>query len=69
MTERDKTPAGGNFESLASAKRTGFLSEFFGFLKHNKKWWMLPMLVVILILGGLVLLGGTPLAPFIYTLF
>lgn len=61
--------SGNKFENQAARKRTGFASEFFGFLKHNKKWWMLPMLAVILVLGALVLLGGTPFAPFIYTLF
>ena len=60
---------GGDFESQAREKRQGFLSEFWGFLKNNKKWWMLPMLLVMLVLGTLVMLGGTPLAPFIYTLF
>ena len=60
---------GGDFESRAREGRQGFLSEFWGFLRHNKKWWMLPMLLVMLVLGTLVLLGGTPLAPFIYTLF
>ncbi|HEX7879059.1 MAG TPA: DUF5989 family protein [Candidatus Eisenbacteria bacterium] len=60
---------GEEFQKLAGSRRTGFLAEFFGFLRQNRKWWMLPMLVVILLLGALVLLGGTPLAPFIYTLF
>jgi hypothetical protein len=61
--------AGGDFQEQSRGKRQGFLSEFWGFLKNNKKWWMLPMLLVVLVLGTLVLLGGTPLAPFIYTLF
>jgi hypothetical protein len=60
---------GKKFEVRAAEKRTSFAGEFFGFLKHNKKWWMLPMLAVILVMGALVLLGGTPFAPFIYTLF
>ncbi|MDZ4803745.1 MAG: DUF5989 family protein [Candidatus Eisenbacteria bacterium] len=62
-------PGGDDFRKLAESPRTGFLAEFFGFLRQNRKWWMLPMLAVILLLGALVLLGGTPLAPFIYTLF
>jgi len=40
-----------------------------GFLKHNKKWWLLPLLLALLLLGLLVVLSGTGLAPFIYTLF
>lgn len=57
------------FQRQARGGRGNLLTEFFAFLRDNKKWWLLPMLLVILILGGLVLLGGTGLAPFIYTLF
>ena len=57
------------FASVSKRKRTSFLAEFWLFLKHNKKWWMLPILIVLLLLGLLVLLGGTAIAPFIYPLF
>jgi hypothetical protein len=69
MSAMENRPGGSDFQKMAEAPRTGFVAEFFGFLRQNRKWWMLPMLVVILLLGALVLLGGTPLAPFIYTLF
>ena len=69
MSGMDTRPPKEDFQQLAKSRRTGFLAEFFGFLKQNRKWWLLPMLAVILLLGALVLLGGTPLAPFIYTLF
>ena len=49
--------------------RPSLVSEFVLFLKENKKWWLLPIVLVVLFLGALVLLSGTPLAPFIYTLF
>src|SRR5438876_148823 len=39
------------------------------FPRYNKKWWLLPIMVVILLLGVLVFLGSTGAAPFIYTLF
>jgi hypothetical protein len=53
-----------------SEKRQGNLaSEFWDFLKDNKKWWLAPIIISILGLGLLVLLGGTAAAPFIYTLF
>ena len=45
------------------------LAEFWGFLKHNKKWWLAPIIVVLLLFGVLSLLSGTAAAPFIYTLF
>jgi len=43
--------------------------EFLAYLRHSKKWWMLPILIVMLCLGVLVWLTSSPIAPFIYTLF
>ena len=57
------------FLSQASGKQAGLVSEFIGFLKANKKWWLAPIIISILLLGLLVVLGGTAAAPFIYTLF
>jgi hypothetical protein len=66
MSERK--PSG--FEKAAAEKnRGGLFRELWGFLKDNKKWWLLPILVMFLIFGLLLLLSGTGLAPFIYTLF
>ncbi len=47
----------------------GIVSEFWDFLKQNKKWWLAPIIVSVLLLGLLVVLGGSAAAPFIYTLF
>jgi hypothetical protein len=57
------------FEKAASEDRTGIVSEFIGFMAENKKWWLAPILITVLLLGLLVVLGGTGAAPFIYTLF
>ncbi|MCB0404631.1 MAG: hypothetical protein KDD51_07570 [Bdellovibrionales bacterium] len=47
-----------------------FMSEFWRFLRVRKKFWLLPLLVALLALGGLIVLSqGTAVAPFIYTLF
>ncbi|MBF0159356.1 MAG: hypothetical protein HQL58_07500 [Magnetococcales bacterium] len=47
-----------------------FLSELWAFLKVRKKFWMLPILLVMAMLAGLILLTeGSVLAPFIYTMF
>ena len=54
---------------LAKSGRSSLASEFWDFLKHNKKWWLLPIVIVILALGALVFLSGSGAAPFIYTLF
>ncbi len=45
------------------------LSELWAFLRHNKKWWLVPILLFLLVFGLLVFLSGTGVAPFIYTLF
>ncbi len=47
-----------------------FLAEFWGFLKTRKKFWLAPILITMLVLGGiLVLAQGSAIAPFIYTIF
>tara|TARA_B100000886_G_scaffold159858_1_gene108977 strand:+ start:175 stop:324 length:150 start_codon:yes stop_codon:yes gene_type:complete len=47
-----------------------FLRELWAFLKIRKKLWLLPIIVVMLVLGGLLILAqGSVVAPFIYTLF
>ena len=47
-----------------------FLKEFLKFLKQNKKLWLAPFLLVLIIIGGLLVLAqSSPLAPFIYVLF
>lgn len=51
------------------AQRQSLLREFFAFLSENKKWWLLPIILTLLGLAGLVFLGGTAVAPFVYTLF
>lgn len=58
-----------DFEKEAQAEEKGFFSELFAFLKHNKKWWLIPVIVVLLLVGVLGVLGSSALAPFIYTLF
>jgi hypothetical protein len=57
------------FASEAEAKRRGPLAEFLSFALHNKKWWLTPIIVVLLLVGVLAVLGGTGVAPFIYSLF
>jgi hypothetical protein len=47
-----------------------FLAELWKFLRVRKKFWMLPIILIMLILGGLLALAeGSAIAPFIYTLF
>ena len=47
-----------------------FLIEFWEFIKVRKKYWLLPILIVLVIFGGLIILSqGSAVAPFIYTIF
>ena len=58
------------FEQAAAKEgQTGFLRELWGFMKENKKWWLLPLILALLIFAALIFLSGTGIAPFIYTLF
>jgi hypothetical protein len=48
----------------------GVLLDFWQFLRDRKKWWLLPIVLVLLFLGFLIIMtGGSALGPFIYTLF
>jgi hypothetical protein len=50
--------------------KIGVLKELWDFIKHNKKFWLVPIIVILVLLGLLIFLSaGSPLAPFIYTLF
>ena len=47
-----------------------FLKDLWMFMKHRKKYWLTPIIMVLLLLGLLIVFGGgSALAPFIYTLF
>ena len=54
------------FEREADSRRTGLLREFWDFVRHNKKWWLIPMLIVFVLIGILVVLGRSGAGPFIY---
>ena len=58
-----------SFESQVDQPQPGLVREFWAFLGHNKKWWLTPIIVVLLIFGLLIILGGTAFAPFIYPFF
>lgn len=58
-----------SFESEAKKRRQGLGSEVVHWMRDNKKWWLLPIVLAVLFLGVLVVLSGTPLSPWIYSLF
>ena len=58
------------FEKMArEQKDVSFIGELWLLIRDNKKYWLVPIILVLLLLGVLVLLSGTAVAPFIYTLF
>ena len=62
-------PETDDFASQAEEAPPGLLAEFWDFLIHNKKWWLTPIIVVMLLMIALITLSGTAAAPFIYTLW
>jgi hypothetical protein len=70
--EHDSTPdpaaAGDDFAGQAEAPTPSLVAELWDFLRHNKKWWLGPIIAMLLLVGALLLAGGGA-APFIYTLF
>jgi len=72
MAEKPRDPAGDEatrFAAELEQKKPGMMSEMWGLIRHNKKWWLTPVIVVALLLGVFMLLFGSPLSPLIYTLF
>jgi len=58
------------FEERAAGRgSSGPLGEFWYFLKRTRNWWLAPIILLLLMVGGLLVLSGTAVAPLIYTLF
>ena len=57
------------FERAADGSDPGLLREFWWFVCYNKKWWLVPILVIFVALVALAFFTNSPAAPFIYTLF
>lgn len=73
MPENDQKPndSTNSFTNQANQKQIGLIAEFWDFLKHSKKWWLTPIIIVLVLIGALLIFtsaAGTA-APFIYTLF
>lgn len=61
--------AKGEFEAAGSEADGNLLGELAAMLKENKKYWMIPIVAILLLFGALIMLGGTAAAPFIYQIF
>jgi len=69
MTKKPDPSAGLEFTDQAKFAPYGIMRELWDLIRFNKKWWLTPIIVVLLVLGALIMLSGTVAAPFIYTLF
>ncbi len=65
----DAPAATSEFEQLGDDQQMSLVAEFWLFIKEEKKWWLTPIILVLLGVGALVALTSTGAAPFIYTLF
>ena len=57
------------FQHEVDSAPSGLLREYVDFLRHNKKWWLAPIFLALLVAGAAVITSGTAAAPFIYALF
>lgn len=65
-----KTPSSSDeFLRKAKTSQPGVVREVFAFLRHSRKVWLAPIIIGLLLIGLIIVLGSTSVAPFIYTLF
>ena len=67
IQEKDADAA--DFARRAEEKPPSLLRDLYDLIRLNRKWWLWPIVVVLLVVGVLVVLGSTVLGPFIYPLF
>jgi len=58
-----------DFLTAAGEQDRGLIAELAAFMAENKAWWMTPILVVLGLLGALLVLGATGVAPFLYIMW
>ena len=68
MTSQENDNESVLFQEAAKEKPPGLIAEFWEFLKENKKWWLLPIIVILLLLG-MALFVAPASVPWIYALF
>jgi len=56
-------------QAMSALSRSSVLDDFWYLLRRTGKWWMLPLVLVLVVFGVVMLLGGTAVGPLIYTLF
>jgi hypothetical protein len=65
--DKQQKPTDNEFLQAAGQEERGLIAEFVAFMAENKMWWLTPILIVFLLLGVLLILGATGVAPFLYS--
>ena len=58
-----------SFEDAGARKDAGSMRQVLEMVKENKKYWLLPIILMLMLVGVLIIMGGSTAAQFIYTLF
>ena len=66
---RDRSHESENLARLAEQRPSSILGEVWNLLRFNKKWWLMPIILGLLLIGAFIILASTAAAPLIYTLF
>ena len=69
MADGNQSEGQGKILSQAEAPAPGFFKEFLIYLRESKKWWLIPIVIILLLASVLVFLSGSAVGPFIYPLF
>jgi hypothetical protein len=67
--DEESTSQETDFERAGEMRRPSFVSEYMYLLKTTRKWWMFPLIFLLLTFGSFMILSSTGAAPFIYALF
>ncbi|MGB2987919.1 MAG: DUF5989 family protein [Phycisphaerae bacterium] len=68
-TDTTQSPSPEDFAREVASAPTGIVREYLAFLRHGRRWWLAPILLILLLVSVLVIASGTAAAPFIYALF
>ncbi len=66
---KDSRKQESEFEKAKEGKQASLLREFVDFVLENKKWWLVPIFLVLFLFGLMSVIGTTGAAPFLYTIF
>ncbi|MCZ6853407.1 MAG: DUF5989 family protein [Gammaproteobacteria bacterium] len=69
LTPSEKSEEAQKFAHLAEHAAPGVVRQSWQLIRKEKKWYLLPVLLAFVLVGGFILLGGTGAAPLLYTLF